>query len=336
MILHVKKVLDDLSPASRAKGKIVVGTLASGAEIGIPYVAQKGAKPGPCLWINGQVHGNEINGMFAALDFLNGLDPSRLAGSVVVTATANPLALDARRKFAPQDDQDLDQSYPGRGDGFTTELLAHALFAEAKTAANTLINMHTMSPPFEAKPYAVYKVHPNGMVKENDLLRLIAPFRPSVACRMSVEPGKGELPGNIAGALDYQMDAIGIPAFMIELGAGSRATASDIRQGVEGLRGVARELKMIDGENQTSQVRRVTRRGHVTFKNGGLFRASREPGEPVKAGEVLGDLMTVWGDVIDRVSLPSDAIVIGIRRDPVVHSGDRLGFFAYAWDDVTV
>lgn len=111
--MNVGKALDGMSPASRTKGKISVGTMASGAEIAIPYVALKGAKPGPCLWINGQVHGTEINGIFAALDFLNELDASKLGGSVVVTATANPLALDARRKFAPQDDQDLDQSFPG-------------------------------------------------------------------------------------------------------------------------------------------------------------------------------------------------------------------------------
>ena len=334
--MNVKKALDDMSSASRAKGKISVGTLASGVEIAIPYVVLKGAKPGPCLWINGQVHGNEINGIFAALDFFNELDSAKLSGSLVVTATANPLALDARQKFAPVDELDLDQSYPGRPDGFTTEQLAHALFTEVKAAANAVVNMHTMSPPFEAKVYAVYKVHPNGRVKENDLLRLIAPFKPSVACRMSVEPGKGELPGNIAGALDYQMAALGIPAFMIELGAGGRATPEDIRQGVEGFRGVARELKMIEGNNGAQKVRRVTSRGHVTFKHGGLFRASRKTGETVKAGEVVGELMNVWGEVVDRVSLPNDIVIIGIRRDPVVHSGDRLGFVAYAWEDMTV
>src|SRR5260370_26444801 len=147
-----------------------------------------------------------------------------------------------------------------------------------------MINMHTMSPPFEAEVYAVYKVHPNGLVNENDLLRLIAPFKPSVACRMSVEPGKGELPGNIAGAFDYQMDALGIPAFMIELGAGGRATPEDIRQGIEGFFGVARELKMLEGSNGMHKMRRVTKRGDITFKHGGLFRASRKPGETVKAG----------------------------------------------------
>ncbi len=335
-MLNVQKALDSMPPASRTKGKISVGTMASGTDIAIPYVALKGAKPGPCLWINGQVHGNEINGIFAALDFFNELDPFKLSGSVVVTATANPLALDARRKATPQDDQDLDQTYPGSPDGFTTEQLAHALFAEVKVAANAVINMHTMSPPFEAKVYAVYKVHPNGLVKENHLLRLIAPFKPSVSCRMSVVAGKGELPGNIAGALDYQMDAIGIPAFMIELGAGGRATPEDIRQGIEGFFGVARELKMLDGSNGAQKLRRVTKRGHVIFKHGGLFRASRTPGDTVKAGQVIGEVMNVWGEVVDRVSLPSDIIVIGIRRDPVVHSGDRVGFVAYEWDEVTI
>jgi len=141
--VNVKKALDDMSPACRAKGKIMIGTMASGAEIAIPYVALKGANPGPCLWINGQVHGNEINGIFAALDFFNELDPTKLSGSLVVTATDNPLALDARQKFAPLDDLDLDQSYPGRSDGFTTEQLAHALFTEVKAAASAVINMPT-------------------------------------------------------------------------------------------------------------------------------------------------------------------------------------------------
>ena len=153
---------------------------------------------------------------------------------------------------------------------------------------------------------------------------------------MSVESGKGELPGNIAGALDYQMASVGIPAFMIELGAGGRAVPEDIRQGVEGFCGVARELNMIEGKNGAQTVRRVTKRGHVTFKQGGLFRASRKPGDTVKAGEILGELMNLWGEVISRPTLNSDVVVIGIRRDPVVHSGDRLGFVAYAWEEVTV
>ena len=335
--MNVKETLASQRPGTRARGKIAVGTMASGADIAIPFVSVKGAAEGPCLWINGQVHGNEINGVFAALDFAGQLDPARLRGSVVVSSTANPLALDARRKAAPQDDQDLDQSYPGRASGFTTERLAHALFTEASANASALINMHTMSHPFEAKPYAVYKLHPNGKTKESELLRLIAPFQPSVACRMSVEPGKGELPGNIAGGLDYQMLAAGVPAFMIELGAGLRAEPNYIKQGVEGMRGVARQLGMLDGAlPDGARLRRVTRRGHVMFSHGGLFRASRAAGEVVKAGEPMGEVMDVWGQVVETVTLPYDVVIIGVRRDPVVHTGDRFGFVGQEWEEIAV
>ena len=56
----------------------------------------------------------------------------------------------------------------------------------------------------------------------------------------------------------------------------------------------------------------------------------------MKSGEPLGELLNVWGELVDRPSLSRDVVIIGIRRDPVVHSGDRLGFVAYEWDGVTV
>jgi predicted deacylase len=335
METSIVETLNLLAPGARAHGRIPVGTLASGSEIGIPFVVLKGASDGPCLWLNGQVHGNEINGILAALDFANGLDPSALAGALVVTATANPLAFDARRKSAPHDDHDLDQSYPGREDGFTTERMAHALFAQARATASVLVNLHTLSPLFESKPYAVYKVRAGGPVSEEKLLSLIAPFRPAVACRMSLEAGVGELPGNVAGALDYQLSSLGIPAFMIELGAGSRAEPQYIAQGVSGFTGLAQRLGMLPGQaDAPAQLRRVTRRSHVVFSHGGLFRARCQPGDSVRAGEPLGSVMDVWGKTVETMTLPYDHVVIAIRRDPVVHTGDRFAFVAQAWEQV--
>ena len=98
--------------------------MASGAAIAIPWVALVGARPGKCLWINGQVHGNEVTGIVAALRFAGRLDPASLSGTVVVTSTGNPLGLDGRLHNVPQDNNNLDQSYPGRAGGFTAERLA--------------------------------------------------------------------------------------------------------------------------------------------------------------------------------------------------------------------
>ncbi|MCQ0003902.1 hypothetical protein [Actinomadura madurae] len=52
------------------------------------------------------------------------------------------------------------------------------------------------------------------------------------------------------------------------------------------------------------------------------------------SGRPLGEIRNVYGDVVEAVSLPTPALVIGVRRDPIVHSGDRVGFVATEWDDV--
>lgn len=332
----LREIIAATAPASRIEGRFRVGTMASGADIAVPWVAVKGRREGRCLWINGQVHGPEINGVLAALDFVNGLEPADLSGSIVVTATGNPLALNARTKSTPQDEGDLDQSFPGNAGGLATERLAHALFEQARGCADLLVNMHTMGHMFDSRPYAVYKIHPNGKVNEQALLGMIAPFRPSVACRMRVEQGLGELPGNIAGALDYQMLALGVPAFMIELGSGSRAEAPYIAQGIAGFQDAARRMGILPGDpGRYAGLRRVTRRAHVTVSHGGLFRAAKSPGETVRAADPLGSTMDMHGKIVESLALPQACIVIGMRRDPVVHSGDRAAFVALEWDEAS-
>lgn len=315
-------------------GALFVGRLASGAAVEIPYLIAKGEKPGTCLWLNGQVHGDEINGIVAALDFARGLDLAQLSGSVVVTSTANPLAFDGRRKKAPQDDIDLDQSFPGTAAGLSSERMAKVFF-EASACADVLVNLHTMGTTFDADPYAVYKVHPKGKVCEQELLRLVAPFAPAVACRMSVAGGTGELPGNLAGALDYQCLERGQIAFMIELGGGGRLVAEHVAQGIRGFEGLARRLGLLPGVTEApAALRQVTKRRHVTCAEGGIFRVHARPASIVPAGQPLGEVMDLHGMVREEVTLPFDALVIGIRRDPVVHFGDRVAFVAEAWSDV--
>ena len=330
--------LNSARAASRIEGYIPVGNMASGASLAIPYVAIKGARAGTTLWINGQVHGNEVAGIVAALDFINGLVPGDLSGNVVITSTSNPLGFDARRKNVPLDDNDLDQTFPGRMAGFTTERFAYNLLAEIRRVAPDLvISMHSQGTPNISKTYAVYKQPPDTSVTEKFLFPFMGAFRPSVACRMSVEPGSGEILGNHAGALDYQLNSIGIPTFMIELGSGQRADPAEVSLGVSGFREVAMRLGILSGapESRPATLRRVTRRGHLPVSHGGLFRALRKPGELVPAGEPLGEIMNIHGHVVERPVAAQDVIIIAIRVDPVVHTGDRVAYVAYTWDEIS-
>jgi predicted deacylase len=326
----VQQHLAALAPASRGDGVIEVGTMASGAAIALPYLVLRGAAPGPCLWINGQVHGNELNGVFAALDFFHGLDPARVHGSVVVTPTANPPALDARQRRTPLDEQDLDQSFPGRAGGLPSQRLATVLLDALRDVADLVISMHCVGPHSASRPYGVYKLHPNGKVAEAELLTLIALFQPMVACHMSVATGSGELPGNNAGALDYQVLALGKPAFMIELGNGARCEPAFVAQAVAGFTGVAARLGMIEAPRAPppTAVLKAGKRRHLSCRHGGLFRAACAPGDRVAAGQPLGAIIDLYGRTLEIIAVDEPALVISVRQEPVAHSGDRCAFIA--------
>ncbi|MGR4869261.1 M14 family metallopeptidase [Variovorax sp. LARHSF232] len=308
--------------------------MASGAEVSLPYVALRGAHPGRTLWLHGQVHGDEINGMVAALRFARGLDPARMAGNLVVTPTGNPQALDARRKRNPYDELDLDQSYPGNGNGLITERVAHALMTEVKGVADVLINLHTMNPLFDAQPYTVYKHHPESGITEEQLLAAMACFHPHLACRQDVG-GKGELPGNISGALDYQCLAAGTLAFMLELGSGSRLQPANVALAERGFAALAQQMGILPGTQAPSPagLRTVSRRGWVTAQEGGLFVPRCQAGELVKKGQSMGELLGMDGSATPVPAFERDGILIGLRSDPVVHTGERLAFVAWEWAD---
>jgi uncharacterized protein len=331
----IRDVVARMSPGERAKGALRVGTMASGQTIELPWLALKGAKPGPCLWLNGAVHGDEVNGVLASLDFFRGLDPAAVSGCIIVSPVSNPLGFDARRKRVPQDEQDLDQAFPGRHNGLTSELLAWRLFREIRGFATVLVNFHTMNPYFDSDPYVVYKVSSDAKA-EAALLAAAAAFEPFVVCRMPIQGG-AELPGNVAGALDYQSTSAGAMAFMVELGGGSRQEPAFIAQGMRGLRRLSQAVGLLPCQTEPDRtVIRVSARQHVMCRNGGLFRQHERPGRILDPGTPIGTIENVWGETIEEISFPRSVALIGVRIDPVVHSGDRVAFVGTSWDEVAV
>lgn len=332
----VRQMLESVGSGLRT-GQIDVGTMASGSRIALPVVTIRGARPGKTLWLNGQVHGDEINGIVASLEFVRSLDAARMSGNVVVTPTANPAALDARRKRTPSDELDLDQQYPGSRSGLITDRMAHALISELDGVADFVVNLHTMNPLFDSKPYAVYKLHPKRCEDERTILTCASYFNPNVVCRMDVN-SKAELPGNIAGALDYQCQELGIPSFMVELGCGSRYQRDNIDLAMRGFTAMARHLGILEGEpaSPRSSLRRCTKRGWITAAHGGLFIPQVVAGENVAIGCEIGKTLDLFGNVVEVPAVNQDSILIGLRSDPVVHTGERLAFIAHQWETVTL
>ena len=333
---ELKSVIESLCPGDTSHDVLHLGRMASGQPLTVPFTVVRGDSMSPCLWVNAAVHGNEIPSSISAVLFARRLRDMRLRGSVVVTPVANPTAVDSRTKHSPYDGVDLDQSFPGR-EMLLTDRVAERVFEAVAPVASVAVNLHTMSTFMDAARYCVYKTPPDDRVSEKTLLELASCFTPFVVCRMSLG-GEGELPGRIAGALDYQMLSLGKPAFMAELGGGGVWDEAMVDEAVESLIRLARVCGVLDPDEvrKPTQLLRVLARTHVTGSEGGFFRGLARPGTRIKAGTVLGQTIDVRGETAQKFRVDDEVAVIGVRRDPLVHPGDRIGFVGLEWDEVVV
>lgn len=335
MVKHIepgqlRQHLEMQTPGQVGHYSLDYGAMASGARLAAPIIVIRGTRLEPTLWVNAAVHGDEVPATITAVMFARqmGQESERrpLAGSIIITPVANPSAFDGLSKHSPFDGVDMDQSFPGRR--FTiTERNAATLFAEIEPLASAAVNLHSMAPFIEAANYCVMKSNVTEKVSDDDLLLYSSYFSPFVSCFQDVS-GQGELAGRISGGLDYQMLLRGKPAFMVEVGGGAVWHANAIDTAVAGLTSLAAELKIL-GQEQAPRPDRVivvTKRTHLTVRNGGLFRAYARPGTSLAAGDLIGEVINVHGQLVEEVRAEHDLKLIGVRRDPKLHAGGRVGF----------
>lgn len=111
----------------KVRGKLKVRELASGSKISIPVIIINGNSKGPVLWLNGGVHGDELNGIFAIRQLVTELKLEQVNGILICTLVCNPLAFQGRSKVSPLDNLDLDQQFPGNIDGLILQRIGYIL-----------------------------------------------------------------------------------------------------------------------------------------------------------------------------------------------------------------
>lgn len=313
---------------------VPVGELAHRAEIQFPVIAVVGQKPGPVLWINGTVHGDELNGSYAAWELAKELDPAALSGTLIVTPVCNPAAFESRNKISDLDFMDMDTAFPGDSKGMLSQRIADILYREIKAHANALISFHTMATPYRANPYSVRKIVPGGSETVNQTAEgMQRAFGVITNCLVDLRSSVNELPGVTSGALDITCLKDGIPAFMGEMGQGGKLEDRYIQAAKQGIRNVMCYLHMLSGEPISPEHRvLITSRRFLRSDRGGLMRMDVTPGQEVKAGENLLHFH-YYGDQVETYQAETDCYIIGIRENPVINTGDRVAFVGTKWSE---
>ena len=108
----------EAKPGERAFGYLgeeIKGRSGLSAQIPVHVVA--GAEPGPTLYLQGAIHGAEIIGSIAILDFLGKVDPTQIRGNVIAVPVVNRAGFELGERGSRIDGKDISRLLPGNPNG---------------------------------------------------------------------------------------------------------------------------------------------------------------------------------------------------------------------------
>ena len=102
-------------------------------------------------------HGYEYTSILALPRVRARLDPTRMAGSVILVHMANPPTFYGRRIYYSPDGKNLNRVYPGKADGTQSERIAYAITREVIDRATHLADMHCGDGNESLRPYSYWR-----------------------------------------------------------------------------------------------------------------------------------------------------------------------------------
>jgi predicted deacylase len=310
------------APGSVARGNIAWGDrLLQGWDF--PYVALRGARPGPAVVITAGYHGSEYPSIDAVVRLGATLDPATVSGQVLCLPLMNPAAFWERRAYlTPVDGLNLNRVFPGKPQGSFSERVAYHLFARAIGRADAYIDLHGGDLPESLLPFSVHfesgerdiDVRSRAMadsfgsphvIAQNDARTLVVGQAFTVAAKR------------------------GIPSIIAEDGEAGMHQQEASDRLLWGLENVLRHLAVLPGgARPTPPARHFARMTSFVAPVAGFFKATARLGDEVAAGESLGHLTDFFGATLAEIAAPAAGKLLYLIVNPAIAKGGILGGIA--------
>lgn len=302
-------------------GVIEVAPAAGSAGLDIPVIVINGAQPGPCLWINGAIHGDEPEGPLMCHLLRREVDPAKLSGSLVLVPVINVPAFAVASRGNPADtfSYDMNRIYPGRPDGYLSERVTYAHSRWMTQVADLELSIHSGG----AHSYLSETIFATQDAPSQELARAMGEGWDLVL--------KAFLPKGNPMASMLEAGKAGIT---VELG-GRPATspAAFHRVGrvlADAALNVMKHYGMLPGQATYAQHRQTGVQHALLAPASGLFVAGPEVAcqRPMAKGDHIATIYDLYGDVLATLEAPTDGRIFGLRALPNVSLGDWCCFYA--------
>jgi predicted deacylase len=313
--------------ASRGKtvfGEIRIGEINDGTPIDVPVAIVTGTRPGPCLWIQNAVHGDEYVGLGAIQKLLSDIDPDELQGTIVAIPVLNIMAYRAGSRMAPQDGLDMNRTWPGAPMETAmhlfahTELVCHKVLQYILRYANAVLDVHDAGWMGIMSPYAAY-------YSGNSVAQQVKDLAFASGLTLIWETEASWVAEKVPGSIKTQMGKANIPSITLEVGGEGRLEQADVERMYLALLNSARHLGMLPGKVEIPETQHHVTKGHwLRAYRGGVLWSYSKPNQPVRKGELLAETKDFFGRTIEEFRSPADGFVLGYRTFGTVSTGQYV------------
>ncbi|MGG1573529.1 succinylglutamate desuccinylase/aspartoacylase family protein [Fictibacillus sp. NRS-1165] len=307
----------EIKRGEKTRGYLPAGTDTDGSPFNLPVLVAAGVEDGPIVWVQGCIHGDEYGGAASIIRLFQELDINKLKGTFVGVPVTNLPAFKARFRTSPLDGANLNRVFPGDANGTYSQRLAHTLLTTQKESADVVIDLHSGGNGAYVPYYVIVDV--DGTETGDKSLYLAKRMGADVIWRShaeSVVNGTGT-----SAAVNN-----GVPSVTIECGGGN-VTEEHEELFKMGITNAMRALGMLEGEPPLQDAYTVINGADFFFTGeGGLFVPHCKVGGIVNKGDLLGQVMNLYGEVTEELRCQTDdayIAAIGHRYWPV-HPGQLI------------
>ncbi len=285
----------EIKVGQKTQGHFRVGSDTDGTPFQIPVLIVAGTKPGPTAWVEGCVHGEEYGGAASIIRLYQELDPATMHGTAVFVPVTNLPSFKAHSRFSPLDGANLNRLFPGSTNGSYSQQLAHRLLEEIGKVADYVLDLHSGGIGAEVPFYAICKDDGSATGQRSMVL----------AERVGADV-VWQSKGDIGGTITAHTILRGIPSVTVECGGGN-FTEEHEQLFKEATRNFLRQVGILPGEAPVQDQYTIITQGVFTFsKEGGMFVPGCKVGDVLSKGDVIGQIINLYGEVTEELACPVD------------------------------
>lgn len=321
--IHKEFELNGISvaPGEKAIIDIHLARMYDSTLLTLPVQVIRGQRDGPIMFISGAIHGDEIIGTEIIKRISCDRRLKSICGTLIAIPIVNVFGFNSQSRYLP-DRRDLNRCFPGNAHGSLASRIANVFMKEIVSKCQYGIDFHSGA------------IHRSNLpqirtdLKRDSDRRLAECFGAPVILNSKLRDGSLR-----AAAAELKKNVL-----VFEGGEALRVDDAFVRVGVQGAFAVMEHIGMLPpGQVKSPKPSYVATSSYwIRAPQSGIIAFKKQLGNRIRKGARLASVSDAFGRHNIYIVAPSEGIVIGLSRNPLVNKGDAVYHIATFEDSETV